>query len=136
MFKNFVILKNIFHLIVPYVIIYSFYIQLNGEISPGGGFQAGVIFASGVIMFDLTSNKNKLEKILNTNYLLVNAITGVMIYLLVGFVSIFYGHNYLNYSILVDNAVKCQVIGIFMVEIGVGLTVTSVMCLIYANFRS
>ena len=45
MLKEFKIIKTIIPFIIPYIILYAIYIQLNGEVSPGGGFQAGVIFA-------------------------------------------------------------------------------------------
>ena len=32
-------------LLIPFIIIYGFYIQFHGDILPGGGFQAGVILS-------------------------------------------------------------------------------------------
>ena len=53
MLKDFIITKTIITFIIPYILLYAIYIQLNGEISPGGGFQAGVIFASAIVAYDL-----------------------------------------------------------------------------------
>ena len=49
MLKEFIVIKFILSFIILYITLYAIYIQLNGEISPGGGFQAGVIFATGII---------------------------------------------------------------------------------------
>ena len=59
MLKYFSVLKTVVSFIIPYLILYAIYIQLNGEVSPGGGFQAGVIFASGIIAFDLLNGSKK-----------------------------------------------------------------------------
>ncbi len=42
-----------------------------------------------------------------------------------------YNNNYLNYNVFNVNIITGQHIGIFLIEIGVGLTVSSVMSLIY-----
>lgn len=134
MLKNLVILKTVFSFILPYVVLYSFYIQINGEVSPGGGFQAGVIFASSIIAFDLTSDARQIRKLLSPDVLIISAVIGVMIYAGTGVISLIYDDSYLNYSSIFNNR-SGQHFGIFLIEIGVGLTVGSVMCLIYFLLR-
>lgn len=92
------IIKVIISFIFPYLILYSLYIQVNGEVSPGGGFQAGVIFASAIIAADLIKMKiDFYNKILKYEYLITAAVIGVLIYAGTGLVSLFVGDNYLNY---------------------------------------
>jgi len=45
------------------------------------------------------------------------------------------GGNYLDYNLLGESKVQGQIIGIFLVELGVGITVSSVMILIYYSFN-
>jgi len=40
------ILKSITRLILPYMIMFGIYLILHGDISPGGGFQGGVMLAT------------------------------------------------------------------------------------------
>ena len=40
-------------LMLPYILLYALYVQFHGDYSPGGGFQAGVIFGSGFILYTL-----------------------------------------------------------------------------------
>ena len=40
------ILKSITLLILPYMIMFGIYLIFHGDISPGGGFQGGVILAT------------------------------------------------------------------------------------------
>lgn len=44
--RGYSILKSICRLILPFVILYGLYLILNGDISPGGGFQGGVVLGS------------------------------------------------------------------------------------------
>ena len=129
MLRNFVIIKKLTFFILPYIFLYSLYIQINGEESPGGGFQAGAIFASMVIAFDLVSEKFKQN--FSVDLLVGIATAGVLIYALTGMWSILFDDNFLNYYSLHKDKLLAQHIGIFIIEIGVGLCVASIMCLIY-----
>lgn len=136
MLKYFSVLKTVVSFIIPYLILYAIYIQLNGEVSPGGGFQAGVIFASGIIAFDLLNGSKKTHEIFSEKALIICGIFGVLIYASTGLVSFLFDDNYLNYNSIaktpwVNHPLTGQHIGIFFIEIGVGLTVSSIMCLIY-----
>ena len=136
MLKYFSVLKTVVSFIIPYLILYAIYIQLNGEVSPGGGFQAGVIFASGIIAFDLLNGSKKTCEFFSEKALIICGIFGVLIYASTGLVSFLFDDNYLNYNWIAktpwgDHPLTGQHIGIFFIEIGVGLTVSSIMCLIY-----
>lgn len=136
MLKNFVILKTILGFIIAYITLYAVYIQLNGEDSPGGGFQAGVILATALIAFDLISEtKHKLRNYLSADNLLICSCLGVMIYAGTGVISFFSDDYYLNYNSISSDPIAGQHLGIFMIEIGVGLTVASTMYLIYSLLR-
>ncbi|WP_419235508.1 DUF4040 domain-containing protein [Rickettsia endosymbiont of Nabis limbatus] len=137
--KEYKIIKNISIFIVPYIILYSLYIQLNGEASPGGGFQAGVIFASSLIAYDLVYGSQKLNRYFSVNTLITIAALGVMIYGFTGVISLFFNDNYLNYYSLanfINDRLTAQHIGIFAVEIGIGLTVSAIMYSIYNSFNN
>lgn len=131
MLKDHLIVQTILKAILPYIILYGIYIQLNGEISPGGGFQAGVVFATGLIGFELLYGKEKFLKIFPLELLIFASILGVAIYFLTGIISLFFDQNYLDYYALASSAIFAQHLGIFLVEIGVGITVSAVMILIY-----
>ncbi len=131
MLKDHLIVQTILKAILPYIIIYGIYIQLNGEISPGGGFQAGVIFATGLIAFELLYGKEKFLKIFSIELLIFASILGVAIYFFTGIISLFFNQNYLDYYALAGGTIFAQHLGIFLVEMGVGITVSAVMILIY-----
>jgi multicomponent Na+:H+ antiporter subunit B len=135
MLKNFNIIKTILLFIVPYIILYGIYIQLNGEVSPGGGFQAGVIFATGIIAYDLVYGGKVLARHFRVKKLVICGTLGVLTYAGTGLVCLIKGAEFLNYNVLLNNNLEGQHLGIFLIEIGVGLTVSSIMCLIYSLLR-
>jgi multicomponent Na+:H+ antiporter subunit B len=61
---------------------------------------------------------------------------GLSIYLLVGLIGIMSGANFLDYNVLSANPTSGQMLGIFLVEIGVGLTVANVMIVVFYSFAN
>lgn len=128
------ILRVISKLLIPLIIIFALYVQFHGDFGPGGGFQAGVIFSAAIILYALVFGLDAAERVISPLLLRILASLGVVIYAGVGIVSLFMGGNYLNYSVLADNQVAGQHLGILLVELGVGMTVFSVMLIIYFTF--
>lgn len=132
MLKENIILKIVTCLLLPYIIIFALYVQIFGEVAPGGGFQAGAIAASALIAYDLLYASEK-EHLIDQLILIRIAAFGVFIYASVGLVSYVYDLSYLNYFALPgDNP---QALGIMLVELGVGIAVTTVLFLIYQEFK-
>ena len=51
--RTFPIIRVVTKLLIPYILLFAFYVQFHGDYGPGGGFQAGVIFASALILYGL-----------------------------------------------------------------------------------
>lgn len=110
--------------LLPLLVGFSIYIQVNGEISPGGGFQAGSLFASCLLIYQLINNKNIFTDL---SLLFILAI-GVLIYLSIGIFGLF-SSFYLDYSAL-PIFIEKQSSGIILIEFGVAITVSSTLLLI------
>lgn len=134
---NDVIIKVLANFMVPVIILFAVYVQMHGEITPGGGFQAGVILASGVILYVLAFGDAKFLQVINLQFLRVLSAMGVMIYALTGIVPMLRGGAFLDHSkIFEKNNVFSQEFGVFAVELGVGVTVFSVMLVLYFAFSA
>ena len=46
-----IILRVVSKILIPYILLFAFYVQWHGDFGPGGGFQAGVIFAAGTVSY-------------------------------------------------------------------------------------
>lgn len=132
--KEMLVIRVVGKFLLPYILLFALYIQAYGEQSPGGGFQAGVIFASGFMLYTLVWGSARLLKVVSIRELTCCACIGVLLYLGVGITSLFMGGNFLEYDVLARPAQLGEKIGVTLIEIGVGLTVFSVMLLIFILF--
>jgi multicomponent Na+:H+ antiporter subunit B len=131
-----VILRVATKIIVPTVLLYALYVQFHGDFGPGGGFQAGVIFAAGIILYALVFGLRRTQKVVPSWVARLAASTGVLVYAGVGVVSLFLGGDFLNYSVLSHDPEHGQHLGILLVEIGVMTTVLGVMLTIFYFFAA
>jgi multicomponent Na+:H+ antiporter subunit B len=125
------VLNLITRFIAPFIIFLGLYVQVNGEISPGGGFQAGAIFASILIGISFVSDTYRFS----LDKLRILTGLGLFIYAATGLVPVLLGQRYLDYFAIVRNPHTAQQIGIFVIELGVGLAVSAGMLLIYFLFE-
>lgn len=128
------ILRVVSKTLIPLIILFALYVQFHGDFGPGGGFQAGVIMSAAIILYALVFGLDAAEQVIPPALLRFLASLGVVLFAGVGIVSLFMGGNYLDYSVLAANPVSGQHLGIILVELGVGITVFSVMLTIYFTF--
>lgn len=130
-----VVLRAVARALIPFILIFSLYVQFHGDFGPGGGFQAGVIFAAGFILYSLVFGLDALEQVVRPRTLEVMAALGVLLYGGVGVASLFLHGNFLDYGVLNHHdPVHGQHLGILLVELGVGISVSAVMIVIYHQF--
>ena len=128
------VVRVVSKLLIPFILLYGLYVQFHGDFGPGGGFQAGVIFASAVVLYALVFGLKNAESVFPGWLIRALMASGVLLYGLTGVAGILLGHEYLNYSPLRHDPVHGQHLGIFLVELGVGTTVCSVMIAIFFSF--
>lgn len=128
------ILRVVTKMLVAPILLYGLYVQFHGDFGPGGGFQAGVIFAVGFILYGLVFSLRKLRRIVPDYVVHRFVALGVLLFAGTGIVSMFLGANFLDYNVLADTGYKGQHWGIIAVELGVGVTVFAVMLAIYYAF--
>lgn len=121
-------------ILIPFILLFAFYVQFHGDFGPGGGFQAGVIMAAGFILYSLIFGLHITKQILPLRVVELFLAFGVLLYGGVGVVSMVKGGNFLDYNVLSSNAVAGQHIGILLIELGVGITVTAAMLAIFYGF--
>lgn len=94
------IVSTVTTLIFGYIVIFGFYIIIYGHVTPGGGFQGGVVVASAFALLLVTYGHHKTEEFLNTNVLSFAESTGLVLFIVLAFlglgVSFFY--NFLTNS--------------------------------------
>ena len=129
------ILRVVSKLLVPYVLLFALYVQFHGDYGPGGGFQAGVIFAAGFVLYGLIFGLTEVRRVAPARMIELLIATGVLVFAGTGVVTMFMGGNFLDYGALNPaHPADGQHLGILIVELGVGMTVAAVMIAIYSTF--
>ncbi len=135
--RHHLLLRVITKLLVGPIILFALYVQFHGDYSPGGGFQAGVIFAVAFSLFGIVFGLSKVKQVFPPWLVHKLAAFGVLLYAGTGVYSMMLGSTYLNYSAFTpDHPEHGQHWGILIVELGVGITVAAVMVAIYYAFAA
>ncbi|MAO65975.1 MAG: sodium:proton antiporter [Balneola sp.] len=120
----------------PYIMVFGFYVIFHGHYSPGGGFQGGTLLAVSLLLIRIASGTQianlQFKDYLATPY----AALGVVIYFGTGLVAMIMGGYFLDYEQLPIpglEAADLRYWGILIIELGIGLTVMTVLTLIYDN---
>jgi multicomponent Na+:H+ antiporter subunit B len=132
--RGHVVLRVTSKTLLPAILLFALYVQFHGDFGPGGGFQAGVIFASGFILYALLFGVAKARRVAPPGVVRVTLAAGVLLYAGTGVAALLLGGNYLDYSSLAHDPVHGQHLGILLIELGVGTTVASAMITIFFIF--
>ncbi len=128
------VLRVVAKMLLPPILLFALYVQFHGDYGPGGGFQAGVIFAAAFILYALVFGLETARRVVPEGVVRAAMAVGLLIYTGVGFAGLLLGGNYLNYSVLAENQKAGQHLGITLIEFGVGTTVAAVMITLFFAF--
>lgn len=129
-----VVLRVLSKMLIPLIMLFALYVQFHGDYGPGGGFQAGVIFGAGIILYALLFGLDEAKRAFPPRVLEILMASGVLLYGGVGIAAILAGGNFLDYDVLSHDPHHGQHLGILLVELGVGITVAAVMSTIFFYF--
>ena len=130
--KDQMILRISAKTLIPFILVFGLYVIFHGDLSPGGGFQGGVIIASGFILYGLVWGADEMRKILPRWVSDTLVAVGVLMYSGTGMYCLLAGRRFLDYSAITpSNEPGGDVWGMTLVEYGVGFTVSMVMVTIY-----
>ena len=131
-----VILRIGVKVLIPLILLYALYVQFHGDYGPGGGFQAGVIFAAGFVLYGLVFGLDEVKRVAPESVFTFLAPVGVLLFAGTGVVSLLKGGVFLDYDVLRHDPHHGQHLGILLVELGVLITVLAVMVGIFYQFAA
>ena len=134
--RHHIIVRISTRILVPFILLFALYVQFHGDFGPGGGFQAGVIFGAGCILYGLVFGVDALMGVAPMAVVRATAAGGVLLYALVGVAGLLAGGNYLDYGVLGATPVAGQHLGIMLIELGVGMTVAAVVVSLFYGFTN
>ena len=122
----------------PLLQVYAFYVLWHGDISPGGGFQAGAALAGSFLMPRIAEGFPAGLRGLTTRRATWIAAAGVLVYGGTGLLCLLLGgHAFLDYSALhhlpwpMPAGAATRAVGSLVVEVGVTFTVMGVMVTLF-----
>ena len=136
------ILRVVSKSLIPLIVIFAFYVHFHGEYSPGGGFQAGVIFAVAVMLYALIFGLQAAMTAFPPIWARIGAACGVVIYGMTGVVCMLNGGRFLDYDFIFGPPTGeahghhnwPQITGIIAIEVGVVVAVACVMITAFYAF--
>ena len=129
-----IVLRVVAKLFIPLIMLFALYVQFHGDFGPGGGFQAGVIFAAAFILHALIYGVEATQKVAKPSTVEFFVALGVLLYAGTGVAALLMGGTFLDYGVLDHDPVHGQHLGILLVELGVGTTVAAVMITVFYVF--
>ena len=130
-----IIVRIVSKALIPFILLFALYVQFHGDYGPGGGFQAGVIFAAGLILYALVFGLDALRHVVPKPVVRACMALGVLLYGGVGVLTMLEGGNFLDYDVLDHHSAKHgQHLGILWIEAGVGLCVAATLTAIFFVF--
>ena len=132
-----VIVHTLARVFTPIIQLFALYVLFHGHYSPGGGFQAGTLFAASfilpVIAFGIQGSLTVLER----RAVILGGI-GILLFAGIGLIPLLLGGEFLNYGKLPIPGMEASARrhwGILGIEIGVTIAVAATAVSIYYSLR-
>lgn len=138
-YQSGIVVQQVSRILCPFIIMFGVYLVTHGHLTPGGGFQGGVIISAAFILFALAFNRKKGREMVPGPLLLCGASAGIFLYIGAGLAGVFLGYHF-----LANKAAGIQPCGmqgellsggtLFWINIGVGLAVASIFTDLFYAF--
>jgi multicomponent Na+:H+ antiporter subunit B len=93
------LLKGAVRMIFPFILLYGFYVVLNGHLSPGGGFSGGAVLGAGMILYSAAFGRERLAAVLSPERTSRIIVLGLLVYAALKSFSFFTGANQMDITI-------------------------------------
>lgn len=116
-----VITRSAANFLLPLACVYGAYVVLHGHLSPGGGFQGGVLIASAILLVFLGYGSLTVKKTFNNHRVHSSETVAEILYVVMGLMGVLMGFNFcinfvfnglnIDTSVLMNHAVGYHVMG-------------------------
>lgn len=126
-----VIVNLLSKFLFPILLIFGFYVHSHGDYTPGGGFQAGVIFSCALCLYYFINLNKKKKNRVSYNLLTYLSMIGFMFYTGIGILSFFITGKFLDFTFLPFEHNNAR--GVFIVELGIAFVVFSSVARVFTT---
>lgn len=90
------IIRTIAQKLFPFIVLFGLYLISHGHLSPGGGFQGGVVLGTAIILLTLSHSLVQIEKKFKSRWLNMLEKLAILTLIFLGFLGIFLGYTFLS----------------------------------------
>lgn len=129
--------------LMPFALVYIFYIILHGHLSPGGGFQGGVLMVAIAVLIYMGYGYETTAKSLNREFMHKGEGFMSIVYIALAMLGVAYGANFCMNAIYnvgnIGDLISTGTIGLMNVTVGlkvltgVGVLALSMLGLLFAD---
>jgi multicomponent Na+:H+ antiporter subunit B len=134
------IIEYAVRVMIPFIQLFGLYVIAHGHYSPGGGFQGGVVLGASFILMAIAFDLKTALRFFSLRANTIMASSGVFVYSGTAVLCALLGGLFLDYSaldaIIPLGPIEWRSMGVFVVELGVGLAVTSIMASLFWDLAS
>lgn len=138
-YKTSLVIQTITRMMLPFLLMFGLSLIVHGHLTPGGGFQGGVVIGATFILLGLAFNKEEGRRAVPEGMVKDMASSGISIYIIVGIIGIMAGFNFLT-----NQWMHFPPVGelgelfsggtLFWINIGIGLTVSAIAIELFYAF--
>jgi multicomponent Na+:H+ antiporter subunit B len=130
--KSSLIVRVVVQKAMPFILMYGLYIILHGEVSPGGGFQGGVVIGAAYILYTIVFNLKEGQKQAPPSYIALGNTVGPLLFLLAGLWGIIAGYTFLANKVVGiiphgELGTILASLSMLLINLGIGLAVSSIV---------
>jgi len=131
------IIRTIAQKLFPFIVLFGFYLISHGHLSPGGGFQGGVVLGTAIILLALSHSIEQTEKKFKSRWLNMLEKLGILTLIFLGFLGIFLGYSFLSNFLPLGKSGQIASSGLMLFfNIAIGIKVAAgVSVIFYALVR-
>ena len=116
-----VVIKTIARVLIPFLQLFGLYIIVHGPVSPGGGFQGGVIVGASIILLALSYELSSAETKVSHKVRIAMDSTGALLFAGMGLLCLLVGGVFLEYGVIPLPVAPAKVRGLMILLVGVAI---------------
>ncbi|MCL0104078.1 sodium:proton antiporter [Dehalococcoidia bacterium] len=116
-----VVIQTVARVVVPFLQLFGLYIIVHGPVSPGGGFQGGVIVGASIILLALSYDLSSAEDRASHKVRIIMDSTGALLFAGIGLLCLLAGGVFLEYGVIPLPMAMAEVRGLMILLVGVAI---------------
>jgi multicomponent Na+:H+ antiporter subunit B len=116
-----VVIRTICRVLVPFIQLFGLYVIVHGPVSPGGGFQGGVIVGTSMILLALSYDLSTAEARASHKIRIAMDSIGSLMFAGIGLLALLAGGLFMEFDVIPLPMPPAEVRGIMILLIGVAI---------------